>query len=453
MDQIAIDLIGEFVVSHGNVYVLLVVDVASRFIWLRPLKEKTPEAVAQALLLIFADFGWPEALSSDNATEFANRVLQRVTEHFHIDQRLSTPYHPQGNGLAERHVMRASLLLKKWVDGDEPSWSEFLPACQCALNAQVSDVHGLTAFAAMFGRQLNPLRDYSGELRPEPSPQLVHDRVRELTSFIFPAVAEKAKVAAAKRRAHFEKKHQHLLTKDPFPTNSLVMIWNQSRRRKLEAKWEGPYRVLQRTKGGSYVLLDSTGDLLPKNTTPSQMKMVSNSMPFGDSVEVDSILNHRGPVGQRSYFVKWKGHDASENSWVPSNDFDDVAIIAQYWQRRNSQLPVRDQDKRLRRATVLALQPLEAQDLPPLPPAIASPLSGSDIHYKWPGEECWERGTVVHTYALPDEADAYCVLIRFASGLTRAVALHSELEAFQQQRPSQHGLRAGSWFAFKPSLL
>eukprot|EP00732_Lithocolla_globosa_P004156 Lithocolla_globosa_v1_NODE_3676_length_1609_cov_4.326255.p4 type:complete len:103 gc:universal NODE_3676_length_1609_cov_4.326255:1315-1007(-) len=97
MDQVNVDLIGEFdPPSEGHRYIMVLVDVASRFCWLRPLKDKSAAAVADELLRIVGDFGWPRILASDNGTEFANSVLDKVVKLLSMEHILSTPYHPQG---------------------------------------------------------------------------------------------------------------------------------------------------------------------------------------------------------------------------------------------------------------------------------------------------------------------------------------------------------------------
>ncbi|GKT16225.1 hypothetical protein ADUPG1_010878, partial [Aduncisulcus paluster] len=49
-----------------------------------------------------------------------------------------------------------------------------------------------------------------------------------------------------------------------------------------------------------------------------------------DIYEVEYIVKHRGKVGAKSYFVKWKGYPDSDNSWVAEGDIFDESIIKEY---------------------------------------------------------------------------------------------------------------------------
>ena len=104
----------------------------------------------------------------------------------------------------------------------------------------------------------------------------------------------------------------------------------------LQPYYEGPFKVLKRTSGGSYVLQDATGALLPRNAAPSQLKIISHAPDDKQaSFEVDAILDHRGTVNyDRSYLVKWK-HD-HPHTWIPEQDFNDLDCISSYWKRRST---------------------------------------------------------------------------------------------------------------------
>ena len=98
MDHIAVDIATSFPTSpSGNNILLVVVCVYTRFVFLRAMPEKTAVSVPSNFFAIFADFGFPRIIQSDNGTEFVNQLLDFLTKHTGIDHRLSTPYHPRGN--------------------------------------------------------------------------------------------------------------------------------------------------------------------------------------------------------------------------------------------------------------------------------------------------------------------------------------------------------------------
>ncbi|SAL97287.1 hypothetical protein, partial, partial [Absidia glauca] len=66
-DHWAIDLAGPLpTTERNNKYLLVMIDICTRFLILRPLQDKTAESVVQALIPVFCDFGIPTILQSDN---------------------------------------------------------------------------------------------------------------------------------------------------------------------------------------------------------------------------------------------------------------------------------------------------------------------------------------------------------------------------------------------------
>jgi IS30 family transposase len=67
-EHIAVDL-KEMCQSHdGYKYILVLVDVATRFVFLRKLKDKTMNTLTQTLFEIFCDIGFPNIIQSDNGS-------------------------------------------------------------------------------------------------------------------------------------------------------------------------------------------------------------------------------------------------------------------------------------------------------------------------------------------------------------------------------------------------
>lgn len=50
--------------------------------------------------------------------------------------------------------------------------------------------------------------------------------------------------------------------------------------------------------------------------TKRGMMIHAGTCQWKDEYEIERVLNHRGPITNRSYLVKWKGYSDDENSWV-----------------------------------------------------------------------------------------------------------------------------------------
>jgi hypothetical protein len=68
MDHLAIDLFRMPTSSDGYNYVLLVIDICTRFAWLYPLQAKSGDAVTRRLRGLFYSFGKPTVVQSDNGS-------------------------------------------------------------------------------------------------------------------------------------------------------------------------------------------------------------------------------------------------------------------------------------------------------------------------------------------------------------------------------------------------
>lgn len=116
-DHVTIDLKEMTKSKRNNTYYLLLIDVATRFVFLRPLVNKQMDTVAHALFGLFCDVGFPVIISMDNGAEFVNQIMQEVVRISEMDRRLFTPYHHRGNGLAERAVRTTSDAIYKLLEG------------------------------------------------------------------------------------------------------------------------------------------------------------------------------------------------------------------------------------------------------------------------------------------------------------------------------------------------
>ena len=100
---------------NGSQY-LLIVDYFSRFPEVVPMHSTTSTALISVFKSVFARFGIPEILRSDNGTQFTSAEMTEFTSSYGIQHITSSPYFPRSNGMAERFVRTAKQLLKKSND-------------------------------------------------------------------------------------------------------------------------------------------------------------------------------------------------------------------------------------------------------------------------------------------------------------------------------------------------
>ena len=109
----ALDLVGPF---PGEIYIMTVVDYRSKWPEAIVLKRITSKSIITVLTDIFARFGNPKVLITDNGRQFIAEEFQDFIKANGIQHKRVSPYFPQANGQVERfhrylkHSVRAAEL-------------------------------------------------------------------------------------------------------------------------------------------------------------------------------------------------------------------------------------------------------------------------------------------------------------------------------------------------------
>ena len=98
--RVHIDFAGPF----RNKNFLIVVDAHSKWPEVIPMATTTSTATIRELRRLFASYGLPEQLVSDNGPQLVSDEFQEFLKKNRIKHLRSAPYHPSSNGLAERFV-------------------------------------------------------------------------------------------------------------------------------------------------------------------------------------------------------------------------------------------------------------------------------------------------------------------------------------------------------------
>ncbi|UYV81392.1 hypothetical protein LAZ67_20001039, partial [Cordylochernes scorpioides] len=109
--------IGMDLFKFENKWYLVVIDYYSRFPEVVQLDRLTANVVVRSCKSIFARYGTPETVVSDNGTQFgAAREFANFARQYGFTHVTSSPRFPQSNGMAEAGVKIAKLILKKNQD-------------------------------------------------------------------------------------------------------------------------------------------------------------------------------------------------------------------------------------------------------------------------------------------------------------------------------------------------
>jgi transposase InsO family protein len=152
----------------GEKYILVVVDIFSKYVWLRPLRQKTGDAVAQLFSGLYYDGFVPKILHTDNGSEFQNQELADLNKIFNIETRFGEPYKSTSQGAVERaNGTIKTTLYKMFTESGETNWDELLPDIQFAYNTTVHTTHNLTPHQVQFGVDItNQVANYKSEINP-----------------------------------------------------------------------------------------------------------------------------------------------------------------------------------------------------------------------------------------------------------------------------------------------
>jgi transposase InsO family protein len=353
-DHVAIDCAVDLPLSRrGNSAILIVVDVASRFVVCKALPNTQRYSVARALFEIFTVFGPPKIIQSDRGPEFCNGVMEQLVTAAGMDHRLVAPYNAQANGLAERMVRTVKDRLKKKLAGKLDRWDDALPAAAWAINTKEQALTKTASFTLFFGRGASSWSDYSAmelsfvrdpeiaraqaELQPEEVERLVQQQ-QEFDSKVRAPVLQASRERQRKNNASLNAKRKSADSR--IKAGALVYIIDQNRSSKWTPVNLGPFLVNRKSKRGNTFYLENLstkgrgGKVYEKPFPAQQLLFVDDTnlpvssedgsevAPLCGQDAVKEVLDERPADGGASteYKVSWK-EKGKEDSWLPEEEF------------------------------------------------------------------------------------------------------------------------------------
>ena len=261
--------------QSGNVDILVMQDLLTRFVVCVPMRNRSAKTVAKAIYQHWISrFGIPRKFLSDDGGEFKNEVLKYMALDIGVEEHVfSTPYHKQSNGINERSHRSLMKMIRSMMLSEGKSWDDCLDGVVLAYNSAVHNAHGRSPFFLMFGQDPNLV----GNLLWDDDEKQVNDKsleqrlkeIRQLHS-LYPQVLRRLERQQERRAARWNAR----LSRHEFKVGDIVYFQkNPDRLRKLSAKFNGPM-VIKKQFGPSTF---SVKDLRNKRTYKTN---ISRLKPF-----------------------------------------------------------------------------------------------------------------------------------------------------------------------------
>ena len=104
-----------------------------------PMPDQKAQRITKELVKVFATFGLPQILHSDQSRNFESTILKQTLDAFGVSKSHATAYHPQGDGMVERFNRSLLQMLRAYAEignsTSHPREQSLLPSCSVVLHS------------------------------------------------------------------------------------------------------------------------------------------------------------------------------------------------------------------------------------------------------------------------------------------------------------------------------
>ena len=250
--KIAVDTSGPYELSHsGNRYVIAFIDLYSG--WPEAFATPTKDAETVAHLFIeeiYPRFGAVLQIIYDRGTEYVNEVFRKTLSTLNVSWVISSPYHPQANGLVEHFNKTFKDILAKYTRDTPQRWDLYINQALAAVRFSVNVSLGVSPFYAMYLRDpvvpldniLKPRARYLGEASHLEALQRMHQ--------CFVSVHRHLQKARERQKHYADRQAKDVEFKVGMP----VFYLNHHKRSKMDPGWLSHFRIIAQLGPQTFII-------------------------------------------------------------------------------------------------------------------------------------------------------------------------------------------------------
>jgi ribonuclease HI len=270
--QWGLDIMGPFPIGRRQLKFLVVaIDYFTKWVEAEPLATITERNIQNFVWkAVICRFGIPRVLVSDNGKQFDNPRFRQFSQELGIHNHYSSPGHPQANGQVEVTNRSLLKLIKTRLEGAKGLWPEELPSILWAYRTTVRIPTGETPFRMTFGSEaVVPVEIGLTTLRTSTYDEQQNEEQLRLNLDLIDEVRE---TAEARMKRYQEKMARHYNSKvkprqlsvGDLVLRKVTLATKNPSEGKLGPNWEGPYKVIEVRRPGTYHLEDMNGRRLSR---------------------------------------------------------------------------------------------------------------------------------------------------------------------------------------------
>ena len=198
--------------------------------------------------------GIPLAIITDRGAQFTAKFWKSFQEGLGTQVKLSTAFHPQTDGQAERTIQTLEDMLRACVLDFDGSWDEHLPLIEFAYNNSYHSSIQMAPYEALYGRKCrSPVGWFEKGEAQLIGPELVQQAVEKVK-----IIRDRLLTAQSRQKSYADNRRRDL----EFQANDWVFlkvspmkgVMRFGKKGKLSPRYIGPYKIIRKVGRVAYEL-------------------------------------------------------------------------------------------------------------------------------------------------------------------------------------------------------
>jgi len=250
--------------QRGFQYILSVIDSATCYLWLLPIRHKTAECVAATLFVeLISRVSVPSTILTDQRGEFTGEVVECLLKRLGITHLRTPAYHPQTDAKCERAHFSVHNMITKMINDKHERWPDLLGSVALAYNATVHTSTGYSPHELFYLFAPScPLDAVVSTPASDPASNgdefalQTFECLQEATAFV--------RDFTGKNIQRMKRRYDATVRPQSYAICEKVLVYNPKKRRGQFAKWQscwtGPYVVENKLNEMNFVVKKGRGN-------------------------------------------------------------------------------------------------------------------------------------------------------------------------------------------------